>query len=143
MSGNSGDLENPDFILTPGEKFERALIAKDKEIKRLKDELEQEIEISKLPIYCRNCDSCGEEGCCPATMCLYGGDNARAREAEILGLKKRITELTDQNRADAHKAMVALSALWPLVSGHPLHKEREKEKVDEAFAALSRIISQP
>lgn len=32
-------------------------------------ELETELDILKNPIYCPNCDSCGEEGCCSPDKC--------------------------------------------------------------------------
>lgn len=45
-------------------------------------------------------------------------------------------------KKDAHTALVALDTLWGIVRLNPIHVECEKEKVQDAFDALSRIISQ-
>ncbi len=36
------------------------------------DNLRMQLDIIKKPVYCPTCGACGEEGCCPASMCQHG-----------------------------------------------------------------------
>lgn len=66
-----------------------------------RDELAEELERAKDPMYCARCKSCGEEGCCPATMCLYGGDTGRRLEAA----EKALSAERERGRAMLRESM--------------------------------------
>ena len=37
--------------------------------------LRQEVEMLRNPSYCPECDACGEEGCCPGSLCKKNSNN--------------------------------------------------------------------
>lgn len=83
------------------------LAAENAALKAKVKELEQELEVAGIEVYCRKCGACGEDGCCPATRCLY----SESYKAEYLKDKELFEKIAEESSRLRHLMDESLDAL--------------------------------
>jgi hypothetical protein len=99
-------------------------------------EMLQEAEEGNVPIYCPECESCGEEGCCSpnncvAVRCLYKNSNLKSYwecrdENEILWKFLEEAKERPQTPEDAHRVRKEIEAVWDKTL-----EEHQKQNTDD------------
>lgn len=90
----------------------------------LQEDIEHTLEDHLDTIYCKTCGSCGEEGCCSPSRCLYGESNAASynellEENEKLRIQnEKMVELlyTVTYEGSIRKGEDINKRIWPLHS---------------------------
>lgn len=65
---------------------------------KLKEEVKQlniELSLTANPIYCENCNACGESGCCRPSRCLYV-DQYQGEYDDLVKENERLQEELDK-----------------------------------------------